>query len=89
MTSIIEGIQEQDPVAIRLASQFIGDNFQTPFGKIIRSKILNRLKNVAHLISRDCCQAILLAPAKFAGDSYKPQEYSKLIKLVEAIKKVQ
>ena len=85
MTNIADGVRDEDQAAIRLAAQFIGDSFNVPFGKIIRTKLLKRLKKVTMQIPSEYRQAICSVPEKFANKPYKPQEYRDLIRLVEAI----
>jgi len=82
MTAVERGVAGGDANAIRVGLKFACDDPKSPFGRIVKQRLLRRLKWIDLRAWREVLPRLRATAAKFDKDDYKPQEYNDLMRLI-------
>ena len=85
MSQVEDQINTGNHAAIELGCRYIIEDPKTPFGRIHKRKVIQRLRKQFQHIPKKHYGAIRQAAGRIEAMNYKSQEYKDLIRLVNAI----
>ena len=85
MELVVESIEKGDSEAIALGCFYISNDPKAPFGRILKSRVMNALRRNVELIPLRFHQGLIDAQAKLNALPYPPQELKNLGRLLRAL----
>jgi len=83
--SIAGEIANQNPIAIELGCLFIIEDPKSPFGRIMKRKVLNALRRNSKLIQNQYERPLRAAFERMQGLPYPPQELKDFARLIRVL----